>query len=319
MIHGNPTQNDQIAGGSGPNRSSDRQGQFTCFFFNQIPARLYSAATSGDSRAQAIFQNRHSKHRRASGRLSQPDEDPGAQKSAALFDALPCPPAAAKKRAFDRLLTAIFQRARQLGLLEDKPEGAIDATGLENRHTSQYYVRRSGYKCFLRYSWPKLTAVCETATHLFSACRVSRGPGNDSSEFIPAMLESAQVIHYDRLLADAAYDGEHNHQLCREVLGIRQTMIPLNPRRGEKTPKGRYRRQMKTRFFHRVFGQRWQIESAFSRHKRRLGAALYSRTDSARKQECYLRVLTHNLMILGLLCYVFNRAKCYQNEATALD
>jgi ribosomal protein L22 len=93
---------------------------------------------------------------------------------------------------------------------------------------------------------------------------VSRGPGNDSPEFIPAMLQSAQVIHYDRLLADAAYDGEHNHQLCREVLGIRQTIIPLNPWRSKKTPKGRYRRQMNTRFFRKLFGQRRQIESAFS-------------------------------------------------------
>jgi hypothetical protein len=102
---------------------------------------------------------------------------------------------------------------------------------------SSRYVRCTDYKRFLRVSWPMLTAGCETGTHLFFACRVSRGLGNDSPEFIPAMLQSAQVIHYDRLLADAAYDGEHNHQLCREILGIRQTMIPLNPRRGKSCPK----------------------------------------------------------------------------------
>ena len=45
--------------------------------------------------------------------------------------------------------------------------------------------------------------------------------------------------------------------------------------------------------------QRWQVESAFSRHKRLLGAALRSRSEAARERECYLRVLTHNLMLLA--------------------
>ena len=49
----------------------------------------------------------------------------------------------------------------------------------------------------------------------------------------------------------------------------------------------------------RVFGQRWQAESAFSRHKRRLGSALYGKSDDSRERECRLRVLTHNLMLLA--------------------
>jgi hypothetical protein len=37
MVYGNPTSNDPIAGGPGPNRSADRQGQLTCFFFHPNP------------------------------------------------------------------------------------------------------------------------------------------------------------------------------------------------------------------------------------------------------------------------------------------
>ena len=90
--------------------------------------------------------------------------------------------------------------------------------------------------------------------------------------------------------------------------GVRSTVIPLNRRnQGRKRPKTRYRRQMVRRFrkkpkgsrHKRVFGQRWQAESAFSRHKRRLGSALGGRSDDSRKRECYLRVLTHNLMLLA--------------------
>jgi hypothetical protein len=58
-------------------------------------------------------------------------------------------------------------------------------------------------------------------------------------------------------------------------------------------------RQMKRRFHRRKYGQRWQAESAFSRHKRLLGPALRGRSESSRADECRLRVLTHNLMLLA--------------------
>jgi len=130
---------------------------------------------------------------------------------------------------------------------------------------------------------------------------VSRGPSNDSPEFAEALTLAAENLPLDRLLADAAYDGEHNHRLCRERLGIRSTVIPLNKRgTGRKWPKSKYRRQMKRRFHKRIYGQRWQVESSISRNKRLLGSAVRARNEAAVDRECYLRVLTHNLMILRL-------------------
>ena len=112
------------------------------------------------------------------------------------------------------------------------------------------------------------------------------------------MRQASQNIRFYRLMGDAAYDAEHNHTLCRDELGIPSTVIPLNRRRGRKWPKTRYRRQMKIRFYKRVYGQRWQVESAFSRNKRLLGSALRARRWPSQQAECLLRVLTHNLMIL---------------------
>jgi hypothetical protein len=112
--------------------------------------------------------------------------------------------------------------------------------------------------------------------------------------------QAARSVHFDRLLADAAYDAEHNHRLCRQELGIRLTLIPLNDRRARGQPAGRYRAQMARRFLRRVYGQRWQVESAISRNKRLLGPALRARTAQTQAQESLLRVLTHNLMILRL-------------------
>ena len=190
-------------------------------------------------------------------------------------------------------------RAQGRGLIGDKPEAAIDATGLESRHTSRYFFKRAGRKLSAQ-SWVKLTVTCHTASHFLTSATVTLGPSNDSPQFRPSLRQASLVVSWDRVLGDAAFDSEENHRLAREDLGVRSTVIPLNRRnRGRKWPKTKYRRQMKRRFAKRKYGQRWQVESAFSRHKRLLGSALRGRSDAARERECYLRVLTHNLMILA--------------------
>lgn len=193
----------------------------------------------------------------------------------------------------------LFQRAHTRGLIDARPEGAIDATGLGTSHASAYYVTRVGYRRFRRRRWPKLTFVCHTRTHLIAAAVVTPGPSQDSPQFPAALRQAAQHLHWDRLLADAGYDAEHNHRLSREELRIRSTVIPLNPRRsGRKWPTGKYRRQMKRTFHRLIYAHRAQAESVVSRHKRRLGSVLKARNDAAQERECLLRVLTHNLMIL---------------------
>jgi len=198
-------------------------------------------------------------------------------------------------------------RAQEGGLIGEKPTAAVDATGLESRHTSRYFFQRAGRQQSA-HGWVKLTVACDTASHFFAGATVTPGPSNDSPQLRPAMAQAALVVSWDRVLADAAFDSEAHHRYCREDLGVRSTVIPLNRRgRGRKWPKTTYRRQMVKRFrkkprgsrHRRVYGQRWQAESAFSRHKRRLGSSLGGRSEAARERECHLRVLTHNLMLLA--------------------
>jgi len=171
---------------------------------------------------------------------------------------------------------------------------------MESGHASRHYVlKREKYRPFVWHRWPKLTVVCHTNSHLFVAAVVSQGPGADHVEFGPAIRQACSHLGLDRLLGDTGYDSEGNHRLAREELGIRSTVFPLNPRNsGDRCPKTRYRRQMKTQFPCRKYRQRWQVESCISRHKRRLGSALRARQDATREAECYVRVLTHDLMVL---------------------
>lgn len=182
----------------------------------------------------------------------------------------------------------------------DDHSAAIDATGLETRHASMHFVRRCGYRRFLRRAWPKLTAVFHTSTQLILGAVTTRGPSQDSPQFVDAMRQAVANLKPTRVLADKGYDAEHNHALCRRDLSIRSTAIALNPRRtGDQLPKTPYRRQMMQHFPKRQYRQRAQAESGFSRHKRRLGSALTARSELRQFGELQLRVLTHNLMILA--------------------
>lgn len=176
---------------------------------------------------------------------------------------------------------------------------SVDATGLESGHVSPYFLRRTGRRTSKYTRFPRLALLCEHSTHMFAAALVRAGPGNESPLLPPLVRAAAGRLHIHTLYADAAYDAEAHHRLCREELGIKRTIIPINDRRSAGArPKTPYRLQMKQHFPVRAAGQRWHIESAISQHKRRLGDALSARTPIGRQAECFVRVLTHDLMIL---------------------
>ncbi|HEU4394362.1 MAG TPA: transposase [Planctomycetota bacterium] len=192
----------------------------------------------------------------------------------------------------------------------------MDSTGFEARHISTHYVHRRGVRPHWRNRWPKVTICGHNRTHLILAATVTKGPCNDSPELPPVVRQAVRRVRLAGILADGAYDGEHHHRLCREELGIPLTAIPINPRNRKcALPGGRYRRRLFRRFPRRRYRQRWQVESIFSRHKRRLGSALTARSDESRARELLLRVLTHNLMILRLPLRPFNRALAVLSKA----
>jgi len=183
---------------------------------------------------------------------------------------------------------------------------AAAATVFDARPVSHYYVARAGRRGTQR-RWPKLTAVLDTRTHRFLAAAVARGPSQDAPHLIPVVRQAAARVPIDTLLADAGFDSEANHATPRAELGVRQTVIALNRRGTRKWPPTKYRRQMVRRFkkkprgsrSKRVYGQRWQIESAFSRCKRRLGASVASIREPNQYHEILIKVVAHNTLLLA--------------------
>ena len=210
-----------------------------------------------------------------------------------------------RKAPATALLGATLRLARRAKLLKKRSAlAAIDSTGLETRHVSAYYVRRCRHrKGHRRRRYPKLSAVCDTATHLVLGAVADRGPKPDMVEAEATLVEAFGLQPFATLVADAGYESEPFHRLCRDERGIR-SIIPTTERgraRADGEPRalsGHYRRQMHRRFPKKTYGQRWQIETVFSMLKRNLGSALRARHHHSQVREIRVRVLTHNVMIL---------------------
>lgn len=221
-----------------------------------------------------------------------------------------------------------MHRARRAGLLRPGATLAVDATGLDARYASTHYRYRYSPRYAAAYAglhgararpapahWrphhPKLTCAVDVATHLILAAHPGWGPSHDLTAFAPTLTQALALWpHVTALVADAGYDAEPVHVFCRETLGIPRTAIPLNPRTtGVRGPRGRWRRVMYTRFPTRCYRQRRQIESVFSRLKRRLSPALTARSAATQAEELVLRVLTHNLLLLSRAHATFQQSR----------
>ena len=148
---------------------------------------------------------------------------------------------------------------------------------------------------------------------------MDRGPKPDIVEFQALFEQAWRRQKFATLLGDAGYESEEVHRLCREELGL-ESIIPTTSRgrpRDDGTPRvvrGKYRRQLKWRFPKKKYGQRWQIETAFSMMKRRLGSALRRRRPFAINREVVLKVITYNLMIIHRVVATFQRSMTVPNR-----
>lgn len=152
---------------------------------------------------------------------------------------------------------------------------------------------------------PKLSLAVQASSHLILAAKATIGLGADHAHFPLLLLNAAERMCLEFVLADAGYDAEDNHRLARDELKIRSLIPATCGRPGANGPGGHYRRLMWRRLKSgpdkQYYGQRWQAETANSMIKRNLGSACRACTSAGRKKDMLLRVITHNVMILANL------------------
>jgi len=299
--YGKASAYDQITTGFGKTGINNCPTSLACLFRSPQPTRFYTGPGLCDTGASPILQDRLSRHNQNSGRTPENQGCSWFDKDAALYHPAKSPAEDAKKNIFQGLLGEIFGQAGACRLIKSDSSHTccIDSTGMENHYVSRHFLKRQGRRTGKYRRWTKLTAVCDNQSHLIASAVVSIGPSNDCNYLKPAVAQAVLHVAINTLLADSGYDAEYNHRLCRKQFGIRSTVIQVNDRNLKYgSTSGRHRRRMKQRFPAASYRKRWQIESVFSRFKRRLGNALTARTNESRTCECLLRVLTYNLMIV---------------------
>ena len=221
------------------------------------------------------------------------------------------------KRLLDEQI-ALAADARMLGL-SCKPL-AIDSSMYESHHVSRHFElrrsraarkhkkgRKSRRNLTVR-SLPKLALAVDCRSHMALSLWTGTGMGSDSPQFEQLLFDAWRRVANKRfkVVADAGYDGEHNHELARNDMGLGSIIpatvgrTPRNDDRVRTRWRRRMRRQLKTKRSRRRCGytQRWQVETANSMMKRNLGSALRGKANQSRMRDLRLKVLTHNLMIL---------------------
>lgn len=214
----------------------------------------------------------------------------------------------AEKRLLDKASTRkLLQETIRKALTQRQMKrivelAAIDGSGFESRHISDYFMKRQNMtgQRIQHIRYPKASLLCDCSSHMTLAINVGRGPSPDIKDFFRTLADALDISKIKTLLADAGYDSERSHVFAREENGVRSIIPPLIGRPTTKLPTGHWRKQMKTRFNKKKYGQRWQVETVFSMIKRKLGSALTARKYHSQCRELRLKALTLNIMIIAV-------------------
>lgn len=171
-------------------------------------------------------------------------------------------------------------------------EVAIDSTGLETTAASAHFQSRSGKA---RKKYVKLSVCVLVGSLLPAGVIASWGPTNDKQQAYALIERAAESVTPARLYADAGYDAEWVHELCREHWGTESIIKPAVHRR-DGGINGKYRSQMTPETLkEKQYGRRWSVESFMSALKRTTGSMLSARSERALFVEATLRVLAYAL------------------------
>jgi hypothetical protein len=171
---------------------------------------------------------------------------------------------------------------------------AVDSTGFARASASPYYQQRAGQRHRAR-TWLKWSVAVWTDPLVWCGQVADRGPRGDHVEFRPLVAQTLARLRFTRLLADGGYDSEANHHWLREELGIESIIPPVAGRPARALTRRPYRRQLQLAFPHKVYGQRWKVETFISVVKRRFGGAITARRYWQQVKQTLLRGITYNL------------------------
>jgi hypothetical protein len=123
------------------------------------------------------------------------------------------------------------------------------------------------------------------------------GPNNDKCQVWPLLQQALSgPIKPPKLYADAGYDAEWVHGVCREEFGVATTVIKPARCAADGSRRGEYRSQMSEDYLKaQNYGLRWKVESYMSGLKRTTGSTLLARKPANLLKEAAFKVLAYAL------------------------
>lgn len=176
--------------------------------------------------------------------------------------------------------------------LTDTPvEAAADSTGLQNGVASLHFAsKRWKNGPGLVQQCVKVSVVVLCGVLLPAALVVDLGSSADMKQMPALMAQLGDRVRVSALYADAGYDAEWVHEVCREEWGA-ASYIPPVVRTADGSIKTKYRSLM--RELPSAFGRRWHVESFFSGLKRTMLSTLSSRKPNTLIAEASIKVLAY--------------------------
>jgi hypothetical protein len=170
-------------------------------------------------------------------------------------------------------------------------DAAIDSTGIETTSASVHYTARSGRK---RSKFVKLSMIVLCGLLMPAALVVDWGPSHDLKQAGRLRAKAARVIRPGILWGDSAFDSEEWHRGCWDDWGVMSYAPPVV--RSKDGSIGGDRRWLMQRKWP-GYGARWDIETAHSAMKRRLGSTLAARTPRTLRHEAAVIALTYAVIV----------------------
>jgi hypothetical protein len=185
-------------------------------------------------------------------------------------------------------------------LRQQGPKSALvlDSTGVEISGASAHFLSRTGRKR-RKYLKISLSVICGSLLPL--SLTLDWGPRkNDLSQTFELLHKSLSLADESAslpatLYADAGYDADWVHGVCREVWGV-ESWIKPHRQRADGTLGGVYRPEMTPQKLKKHgYGLRWHVESFISGLKRLCGSTLSARKENTQQREAAFKVLAYAL------------------------
>jgi hypothetical protein len=179
----------------------------------------------------------------------------------------------------------------------DQASVAMDATGMEVTNASAHFISRAGRQ---RRKWQKLSVMVVCGALLPLGLVLDWGPCNDKRQAFELMQKSFDAAEDagqlpKQLYADAGYDADWVHGVCREVWEVDSFIKPAC-HKADGSLGGAWRSNMTQETLEKAqYGKRWHIEAFFSGLKRMTGSSLTARNEGNLAKEAIFRVLAYTL------------------------